>query len=252
MSFAHRSAAAVRGAAAVARRCVDAVMPVACIFCGVECMGGERGICSGCFGDLPWLGPRCGRCAAPLAAMTDEGLDCADCQRSPPPFTAAAAAFHYEFPVDAAIRALKFHRRLDYVPVFGRLLASMAAALPDDIDGVLPVPLHWRRQFRRGYNQAAELARPVARAQGLLLVGGVRRLRPTRYQTGLSATERRLNVEAAFGVRGTLQARHVLIVDDVVTTAATCRQLAQALLAAGAREVSLLAVARAGQAGLNA
>lgn len=155
------------------------------------------------------------------------------------------APLAYEFPVDAAIRMFKFRRRLYYAPAFGELLRQSLAELPEDIDALLPVPLHWLRHGIRGFNQAAEMCRPIRKATGLPLVSNVYRVRATPYQSGLSAKERRRNLRRAFVVRGTISARHVLIVDDVITTGETCRQLAELLREHGVEKVSVLAIARA-------
>jgi len=117
--------------------------------------------------------------------------------------------------------------------------------LHDDIDGVLPVPLHWRRRWFRGFNQAHEIAKPVAKKLGVPIVSNVRRKRATPFQSGLSARERAGNLRSAFAVRGELSCEHVLIVDDVITTGTTMRQLARVVLRAGAVRVSALTLARA-------
>jgi len=166
------------------------------------------------------------------------------CGESLPPFTVCAAPLEYSYPVDAALKALKFRRRLDYVPALSELLWSAATALPDDIDALLPVPLHWRRHAMRGFNQAQELGRILRQRSGMPQLDNVRRTRATPYQSGLDARARRNNLRDAFAVRGVIAARHVLIVDDVITTGETCRQLAQVAMAAGARKISVLAVAR--------
>ena len=199
------------------------VMPMRCVFCGVRARENERYVCGPCREDLPRSHP-----APP-----------------PAPLTAERAPLAYEFPVDAAIKALKFKRRLWYGPALAELLSRSVDELPQDIDAVLPVPLHWRRKWGRGFNQAREIARPIARQLGAPLVGGVRRARSTRPQSGLTAAERRRNVQGAFVARGRCHARHVLIVDDVITTGATIAQLARVVLDSGARKVSAIAVARA-------
>jgi ComF family protein len=201
----------------------DAVMPMRCAFCGTRTRGAERSVCADCHEDLPWI----------------------EATQSVAPFWVTAAPLAYAFPVDAAIRALKFKRRLWYGPALAQLACCCIDALPRDIDAVLPVPLHWRRQWRRGFNQAREIARPVARQLGVPVIYGVRRVRATRPQSGLSAGERRRNVKGAFVARQRCRARHVLIVDDVITTGATIGQLGRFLLRNGAHSVSALAVARA-------
>lgn len=155
------------------------------------------------------------------------------------------APLHYEFPVDVGLKALKFRRKLYYAEAFGGLLVDAAAALPADIDAVLPVPLHWRRRAVRGFNQAEELCRPLRQSLSLPLVRGIVRRRSTPAQSGLSAGQRNRNLRGAFVARRPPGARHVLVVDDVITTGATARHLALALRAAGVPRVSVLAVARA-------
>lgn len=193
--------------------------PACCVFCG---RAQPAAVCRPCHADLPWIQPRF-------------ELE---------PFAAAVAPLAYGFPVDAAIRRLKFHRRLLYASAFAGLLQPAVDLLPGEIDAVLPVPLHWRRQALRGFNQAAEIARPVCRRAGLPWVSGVTRSRHTPYQSGLGARRRQQNLRNAFRVRGELAYRHVLVVDDVITTGATCRQLARVLLDAGVPAVSVLAIAR--------
>jgi ComF family protein len=230
----------------VTKELEDLFMPSRCVFCGTRCREGETDLCSGCFDDLPWNELCCNRCAQPVATALPEQVHCAGCQLRPPPFVAAVAPLLYSFPVDAAIKALKFRRKFFYAPAFGSLLARSLPALDGDVDALLPVPLHWRRHALRGFNQAEELCRVIRKLHRLPLLGNVVRKRATRSQSGLSAKQRRRNLRAAFAVRGKIQAKHVLIVDDVITTGETCRQLAKALLGNGAQKVSVLAVARAG------
>lgn len=202
----------------------NVLMPRRCVFCGTRTTRNEGSICSGCDDDLP-------RLDSPPApgSMLDSLI----------------VPLAYEFPVDAAIRALKFRRRLEYVPAFARLLCEASEALPRGIDAVVPVPLHWRRRWRRGFNQALEIGRPVARHLGVPIVHNVSRRRATPPQSGLNAAERARNLRDAFLVRGSLPYDHVLIVDDVITTGTTAGQLARALRRAGIRKVSALAIARA-------
>lgn len=227
------------------RRLDDSIMPLRCVFCGTRSRPCEGRICSGCRSDLPWHVNACLRCAEPMATRLPCSVHCAACQKRPPPIEATVAPLLYKFPVDAGLKALKFGRRLHYAPAFGELLIAAMHRLSPDIDALLPVPLHWRRQAVRGFNQAAELCKPIARHYGLPVVSGVVRRRATPFQSGLAAKERSKNLRQAFLVRKTLRARHVLIVDDVVTTGETTRRLARALVEGGVSKVSVLAVARA-------
>lgn len=203
----------------------DLIAPETCVFCGAAIAADERHICTGCFTDLPWNQPA----TSPRSSRLERSI----------------AMLHYSFPVDAAIKALKFNRSLYYVPAFAQVLCSARELLPPDIDAVLPVPLHWRRKAARGFNQAMELAKPVARMLGVPLVRGVYRKHATPFQSGLGATERARNLRHAFSVRGSLPHNHVLIIDDVITTGATTRQLARVLQRSGVEKISVLTVARA-------
>lgn len=223
----------------------SALLPRCCVFCGTGCQPGEPDCCRGCGADLPWIDAQCPGCAAPLDKAAAPGLRCGACQQHPTGFAVACAPFHYRFPIDAAIRALKFGRRLEYAPALAAMLEPALQRLPADVDALLPVPLHWRRQAGRGFNQAAELCRPLQRNTGWPMLRQVHRVRQTRYQTELGAAARRRNLHAAFAVTDAVTARHVLIVDDVMTTGATCRELAAVLRGAGAANVSVLTVARA-------
>jgi ComF family protein len=222
-----------------------ALMPRRCVFCGVARDGREPLICAGCNADLPRAAHQCPACAQPLATALPDGVVCADCQARPTPFTAVVVPFVYEFPIDAAIKMYKFRRRLYYAPALSELLRPAFAELPESIDALLPVPLHWLRHGIRGFNQAAEICTLLHKFTGLPVIRNVRRIRATPYQSGLSARERHRNLREAFAVRGTIRARHALIVDDVITTGETCRQLAAVLQAHGVAKVSALAIARA-------
>lgn len=226
-------------------RLLHEVIPRTCVFCGDVGAYDSGAICGGCFDDLPWLENPCPTCAMPLGSRLTDGVSCGTCQSRPPPFVRVAVALDYRFPIDAAIRRFKFHGRQQYTPAFAEVLLHVSRQLPPDVDALLPVPLHRWREVRRGFNQATELAVPVALELGLPLVDNVRRRIATPYQSGLDAASRRRNLKSAFAVRGRIRSRHVAIVDDVVTTGETCRELAKCLQGSGVDRVSVLALARA-------
>ena len=235
----------LRASARALRALEQQVLPDSCAFCGLGLPAGALPVCEPCHAELPWIGAACRRCGLALPAQGPSAPVCGQCQLDPPAFDALLAPLRYEFPVDAAIKAIKFERRLHYLPAFAALLGRTARALPADIDALLPVPLHWRRQLLRGFNQATELCRLLRPALCAPVLHRVARIRNTRYQPGLGAGERRRNLRGAFRLRGKLTLRHVLVVDDVVTTGATAEQLTATLRAAGVRRVSVLAIARA-------
>ena len=163
---------------------------------------------------------------------------------SDPSIALTIAPLAYAFPVDAALKAIKFRRRLDYVPAFAGIIAKLGDTIPHDVDALLPVPLHWRRHAMRGFNQATELASRLRSTTGLPVLRNFVRRKATAFQTGLEARQRQRNLKSAFAARGYCDSGHVLIVDDVITTGATTSALARVVLQAGARKVSALAVAR--------
>ncbi len=201
---------------------LNALAPRSCCFCGDLCRDEEQAICALCYDELPW------RVSA--AVM--------------PPFVRCVAPLQYEFPVDAAIKAFKFRHQLHLASAFSDILCAALPQLASTVDAVVPVPLHWARKARRGFNQAEELATPVARRLGVPLLRSFRRTRSTVSQSSLTANARDKNVRDAFRTRRPTTARHVLIVDDIVTTGATCRALAKTLRGAGCKEVSVLAIAK--------
>ena len=180
-----------------------------------------------------------------MPGQAGEFTACADCQATPPVFDKARAPLRYEFPVDVVLKKLKFNRQTAFAAAFAEiLLPSLCSDFPD-CDALVPVPLHAIRHYRRGFNQADELSRPIAKATGLPEIMCVKRRRATRPQTGLDPVERRRNLKDAFTVTEPVRCRRPVIVDDVVTTGATCNQLAKVLRNAGAERVGVLAVARA-------
>lgn len=155
-------------------------------------------------------------------------------------------AFDYAPPVDYMIQRLKFHGELAWARALGGLMASeLARRVTDPPDVVVPVPLHRRRLAERGYNQALELARPLARALAAPVdVSLCARIRPTREQSALGAGARRANLRGAFAVAGSAPSS-IAIVDDVLTTGSTAGALAHVLRQAGAAHVSIWICARA-------
>lgn len=176
-------------------------------------------------------------------------MRCGACRTHPPAFTYARAAARYDGVLRDALRALKFAGRRSLAAPMGDLLAEIGlAALPlPSPDVLVPVPLHPARERERGFNQALLLARRVGRAWGVPAESLLRRTAATRPQADLSADERRANVRGAFSVRDRrgVAGRHVVVVDDIMTTGSTASACAAALREAGAAAVGVVAVARA-------
>ena len=210
-----------------------------CLLCTEPGLSGQN-LCAECRGALPWNDRACLHCAIPLPAPGA----CGECLQQPPPLAETHAAFLYGFPLDRLVPRLKFHNDL----AAGRLLAQwMAPAFAgcERPGALVPVPLHRTRLRERGYDQALELARPLARRLRLpLRTDLLARVRHTPAQSELDAAARRRNLQGAFRVaRGPLPA-HVVLFDDVMTTGATLHAAAIALRTAGVARVDAWICAR--------
>lgn len=206
-------------------------------------------LCAGCWPRLRFLErPWCEVLGTPFPYDMGAGAISPEAMASPPPFARARAAVSYSGAARQIVQNLKYRDRTDLAPWMAAWMVRAGAELLKDADMVVPVPLHRRRFFWRRFNQSAELARHVAQRAGLpLAVGAVERSKRTRQQVGLGAKAREDNVRGAFKVTDAegLRGRRVLVIDDVITTGATVSALARALKRGGAREVDVLAFARA-------
>ena len=208
--------------------------------CGAESAGDA--VCEACARALPNRPPSaCPRCGLP-------GLDggcCAACEREKPAYDATLALYDFVFPVDAMVHALKYRHRLSMASFFGAALAARAQDFGAQADLILPMPLHPRRLAERGFNQAVELARPLARVRGLPLgLAVVSKLRDIPAQAGLDREARLRNPRGVFECDMSLHGQRVIVVDDVMTTGATLGELARTLKRQGASWVGNVVVAR--------
>ncbi len=171
---------------------------------------------------------------------------CAGCWRRPGFIDGSCIPFAYAYPVDRLIIGLKFNGDLTAAAELAGLLLPRVAEQPRP-DCLIPVPLHPNRLSKRGYNQALEIARPIAAKLNLPIdCSSSVRVRPTATQVGMDARSRRRNVRRVFAVRATVPGSHIAIIDDVVTTGSTVQELARALKRAGVERVQVWAIARGG------
>ncbi len=204
-------------------------------------------LCEACIERFCVPRPRCERCAI---AVPPGVSVCGACTRQPPPFARAVAAVDYAAPWDGLVRRFKFDAALDLADVLARrILDAVERSAAPRPDWLLPVPLADERLRERGYNQAWELARRVARelpcaTDARLLL----RLKNSPHQLSLPPAERAANVRGAFAVeprrRYALRDRHVAVLDDVMTTGATLSEVARSLLQSGAASVQVWVLAR--------
>ncbi|MBV1836381.1 ComF family protein [Acetobacter estunensis] len=235
----------------VGRFALDLVLPPTCAICGTE-IDQPRALCATCFGRLHPIGqPRCDQCGVPLPSAAHLGADarCVSCELHPPPWSHGRAAYVYDEGSRDLILALKYADRTENAAFLARQMARAADDILSKADWLIPVPVHWRRLLERKYNQAALLARAVERLTHLpVLVDALQRPRATGRLAQFSATARAQEMKDAITVRGSrvaaLKDRHIVLVDDILTTGATATACTQVLLAHGVASVSLLAAAR--------
>jgi ComF family protein len=232
------------------RGLLDLAFPPVCLICRGPVASADS-LCPACWNTLQFIdGPVCDCCGLPFDIDAGPGTRCGSCLATPPAFDRGRAVLRYDEAGKAPLLALKHADRLDLVPAFAAWLDRAGAELLQNADLIVPVPLHAIRLWRRRYNQAAELARALARRRKLGYAAMVlQRVKNTPSQgTMPSAAARRRNMRGAFwvprGKREAIKGKHLVLVDDVLTTGATASSAARILKRAGAASVSILAVAR--------
>jgi len=237
------------GAIGIARLALNLIYPPECPSCRAP-VAAMHNLCSECFTKLRMIGkPFCTCCGVPFAVPMTDDSQCPHCLDMPPQFTRARSVMVYDAVSAPLISALKFHDQWAGLKRYDRMLQTSGAELLATADVIAPIPLHWRRLWQRKFNQSALLAYGVSRLANVpciphLLV----RTRATKPQMRLKRAERLLNVRKAFAVRtkflSHINGKHIVLIDDVMTTGATANVCAAALRKAGAREVSVLTLAR--------
>jgi ComF family protein len=247
----HLRALLARGAGtarATARLALDIALPSLCVACRDEVAG--DGVCARCWSQLSFIAePYCPRLGIPFVYDPGPGMLSMQAIAAPPAYQRARASVRYDDLAKTLVHSLKYQDRTDLAPTMGRWMARAGRDLLTDADVLVPVPLHWRRGWSRRFNQSGLLARVIERESGVkLATDALRRVKPTRQQVGLSKSERASNVQGVFKVpddrRAVVEGRHVVLVDDVLTSGATLDACARALLRARARQVDVLVFAR--------
>lgn len=222
-------------------------VPALCWLCRMPLALSRWGLCSCCYAALPAPPPCCPVCGLPAVVTT---LPCGRCLQKPPPWQRLLFVTDYCAPLSVMVQALKFHRQTALAQPLARLMllriheAQRVMPLPRP-DVILSVPLHRHRAWQRGYNQSALLAKPLARWLNCRYDDRVlRRIRNTKIQHHLSARLRKKNLRAAFRLELPVRDLHIVVVDDVVTTGSTVREIARLLLRHGAATVQVWCLCR--------
>ena len=223
---------------------LNSIYPSECPVCGKAAdIFIHSPVCSACWSQIRrYTGPSCGICALPF--ISEYAQLCGGCMKKSPPYARVIAYGLYEGVLKEAISRFKFYglRRLS------RPLGGLLPNLPiPEADAIVPVPLTAKGLRQRGFNQSLLLARVVSKKTGIPLnIDTLLKIKETPPQVGLSASERHKNLAGAFTAKGAIKGSRILLVDDVVTTGATAAACSKALLKAGAQEINVLTIARAG------
>lgn len=236
----------LRLTALLAAQTFDHLLPSPCLMCGLASADYQL-LCPECDAALPRLNREpflCHCCALPLSS--DAPL-CGKCLRSPPAFSQSSIAFRYAHPLDFLIQQFKYRRQLSSGKLLSRLLADTCrkSARPDLL---VPVPIHWRKRWQRGFNQSELMAYWVGERLDIPVLSACRQKHYHHSQKGLSRAERFKNLRQSFSVKPSYKLKidnaHIALIDDVVTTTATARTLSELLIKAGAKQVDIWALAR--------
>jgi len=227
---------------------VDVALPQLCAACREPV--GDAGLCPACWSKLSFIArPYCERLGIPFPFDPGPGILSMEAIADPPAYQRARAAVRYDDVARKLVHALKYGDRLDLAPTMGRWMANAGRELLADADAIVPVPLHWRRQWARRCNQSALLGEVISRQSGVPLAhAALKRVKATPQQVGRSQAERAENMQGAFRVlprsKAEVAGRRLILIDDVLTSGATVDACARALLRAGAANVDVLVFAR--------
>ena len=229
---------------------LNLLYPRRCVLCRqstAAMQDSDIDLCPACEQELPRINNACRQCGIPLPHDVENSL-CGQCQQKTPRFDRVISLLHYQPPVTWLLQQMKFHNK----PAYARLLSSLllsrlqqdSAAMPD---AIIPVPLHHKRQFQRGFNQSDEIATTLSKALNCPLDRILlQRQFNNRHQSGLDAKQRRKNVRGVFRLTTSKPSyHHVAVVDDVMSTGSTVNEIARLLKKSGVKRVDIWVLARA-------
>jgi len=228
--------------------------PRRCVLCrqsDLAMQSTDIDLCPACEQELPRIEHACYQCGIPLAHTLTQATDqvlCGQCLQKTPLYDRVISLLHYQPPVTWLVQQMKFHNKPSHAKLLSTLLLRRIQedqlTLPE---AIIPVPLHHKRQFQRGFNQSDEIARTLSKSLNCKLDRKLlKRMQNNRHQSGLNAKQRRQNVRGVFQLANNKPAyRHVAVVDDVMSTGSTVNEIARVLKRAGITRVDVWVVARA-------
>ena len=226
------------------KRTLGQIYPHICVLCSQIC-DENRDLCCACQADLIVNLNACQRCAIPLPHSSDSQI-CGKCLQSPPVYDLSWSAFIYAQPLEWMIQQLKFNGSLSYAHLLAHLMLPYLPVLSSKPDCIIPVPLHVKRLRERGFNQAYELIKPVAKKLDIRIdIKNCLRTKYTESQTGIDAKSRRLNVKNSFKFHNKHNYQYVILFDDVITTGSTINELVSEIKMQGVKRVDVWSLARA-------
>jgi ComF family protein len=223
------------------------LLPYTCILCGNPSHR-HQDLCLLCYQDLPTPKTSCQLCAISLQGDFTN-LTCGQCLRQVRPFDATFTLFEYIKPIDNLLLELKFNQKLVNAQVLGELMAEKIQhdwyKNKPKPDVIIPIPLHPQRLRERGYNQAMEIARPIAKLCRIPInIKDCKRIKPTAPQAMLAAKERETNIKRAFTTNRRWDNCSIAVIDDVITTGNTVREFCHLLKLQGAKRIDVWCCAR--------
>lgn len=230
------------------KRIYQWLLPSTCALCN-DTSNEDIDLCNGCYSDLPWLQQVCIQCALPLSHNTNSTQYCGLCLKISPPFDRTVALCSYNEPIISFINLLKFNGQLKYERLLSKLFIKYLLLNPLYLqplpEYIIPIPLHVDRLKERGFNQALELSRLISTYFKIpIMLDACERIRPTQPQSLIHANQRRNNIKNAFTLNKTLKAKHIVIIDDVVTTGTTVTELSQLFKKNGVEKIDIWCYAR--------
>lgn len=221
------------------------LIPYSCVICRLPSKN-HLDLCLQCEQDLPYAKKSCTLCGTKLVEEENTKV-CGSCLTNPPPWHQLKSLLYYQPPIDRLITGLKFHDKLIYANLLGRLFGAKLQQEYSHTkpEAIIPVPLHPLRLQERGFNQALELARPIAKILGVKIdYNYCKRIKYTEPQSNLSANKRINNTKKSFAVPKKAAYQHVAILDDVITTGSTMQELCKTIRKAGVKKIDVWCLAK--------